>query len=105
MAKMSTFWIAVIGSSALAFAVKFIGASVPETFLSNPRILRINILIPVALLTALIAVNTFADKTQLILDHRALGIAAAVTLLIAKAPFPVVVVGAAIASALTYRYI
>jgi branched-subunit amino acid transport protein len=105
MAKMSTFWIAVIGSSALAFAVKFIGASVPETFLSNPRILRINTLIPVALLTALIAVNTFADKTQLILDHRALGIAAAVTLLIAKAPFPVVVVGAAIASALTYRYI
>jgi branched-subunit amino acid transport protein len=102
---MSTFWIAVIGSSALAFAVKFIGASVPETFLSNPRILRINTLIPVALLTALIAVNTFANKTQLVLDHRALGISAAVTLLIAKAPFPVVVVGAAITSALAYRYI
>ena len=102
---MSTFWIAVIGSSALAFIVKFVGASVPDTFLSNPRILRINTFIPVALLTALIAVNTFADKTKLVLDHRALGIATAVTLLIAKAPFPVVVVGAAITSALTYRYI
>lgn len=101
---MSTFWIAVIGSSALAFVIKFVGASVPETFLSNPRILRINTLIPVALLTALIAVNTFADKTQLVLDHRALGIAAAITLLITKAPFPVVVVGAAITSALAYRY-
>lgn len=102
---MSTFWIAVIGSSALAFVIKFVGASVPETFLSNPRILRINTFIPVALLTALIAVNTFADKTKLVLDHRALGIAAAATLLIAKAPFPVVVVGAALTSALAYRYI
>ena len=101
---MSTFWIAVIGSSVLAFIIKFVGASVPETFLSNPRILRINTLIPVALLTALIAVNTFADKTQLVLDHRALGIAAAITLLIAKAPFPVVVLGAALTSALAYRY-
>ena len=105
MAQMSTFWIAVIGSSALAFVIKFVGASVPETFLSNPRILRINTFIPVALLTALIAVNTFADKTKLVLDHRALGIAAAATLLIAKAPFPVVVVGAALTSALAYRYI
>jgi hypothetical protein len=102
---MSTFWIAVIGSSALAFAIKLVGASVPESFLSNPRILRINTLIPVALLTALIAVNTFANKTQLVIDHRALGIAAAVALLIAKAPFPVVVLSAAITSALAYRYI
>jgi branched-subunit amino acid transport protein len=102
---MSTFWIAVIGSSALAFVIKFVGASVPETFLSNPRILRINTFIPVALLTALIAVNTFADKTKLVLDNRALGIVAAVALLLAKAPFPVVVVGAAITSALAYRYI
>ena len=102
---MSTFWIAVIGSSALAFAIKYIGASVPETFLNNPRILRINTLIPVALLTALIAVNTFADKTKLVLDHRALGISAAILLLVAKAPFPVVVVGAALTSALAYRYI
>ena len=102
---MSAFWIAVIGSSALAFAIKFIGTSVPETYLSNPRILRINTLIPVALLSALIAVNTFANKTQLALDNRALGMAAAVGLLIAKAPFPVVVLGAAVTSALAYRYI
>jgi branched-subunit amino acid transport protein len=100
---MSTFWIAVLGSSALAFLVKFLGASVPESFLSHPRILRINNLIPVALLTALIAVNTFADKTKLTLDNRALGMAAALALLIAKAPFPVVVVGAALTSALAYR--
>jgi hypothetical protein len=56
-------------------------------------------------LTALVAVNTFADKTQLVLDNRALGMTAAIVLLIAKAPFPVVVLGAALTSALAYRYI
>ena len=48
--------------------------------------------------------NTFADKTQLVIDNRALGMAAAIALLIAKAPFPVVVLGAALTSALAYRY-
>ncbi|CAN2236065.1 Branched-chain amino acid transport, AzlD [actinobacterium SCGC AAA044-D11] len=101
---MNAFWIAVIGSSALAFAIKVLGASVPESVLSHPRILRINNFVPVALLTALVAVNTFADKTKLVIDNRALGMATAVVLLIAKAPFPVVVLGAALTSALAYRY-
>lgn len=102
---MSAFWIAVIGSSALAFAVKMLGASVPESVLSHPRILRINNFIPIALLTALVAVNTFADKVELVIDNRALGMTAAILLLIAKAPFPVVVLGAALTSALAYRYL
>ena len=102
---MSAFWIAVIGSSALAFAVKMLGASVPESVLSHPRILRINNFIPIAHLTALVAVNTFADKVELVIDNRALGMAAAILLLIAKAPFPVVVLGAALTSALGYRYL
>jgi branched-subunit amino acid transport protein len=102
---MSTFWIAVLGSSTLAFMTKFLGASVPQSLLNHPRILRINNLIPVALLTALVAVNTFADKTKLVLDSRALGMAAAITLLIAKAPFPIVVIGAGLTSALAYRFI
>ena len=102
---MSAFWIAVIGSSALAFAVKMLGASVPESVLSHPRILRINNFIPIALLTALVAVNTFADKVELVIDNRALGMTTAILLLIAKAPFPVVVIGAALTSALAYRYL
>ena len=101
---MSTLWIAVIGSSALAFATKFLGASVPQSALGHPRALRINNLVPIALLTALVAVSTFADKSRLVLDNRALGISVAVVLLIAKAPFPLVVVGAALTSALAYRY-
>jgi uncharacterized membrane protein len=101
---MSPQWIAVIGASALAFALKYIGSSIPESWLSHPRIQRINNLIPVALLSALVAVQTLTDKTKFVLDQRAAGVAVAIAALIAKAPFPVVVVGAAITSALIYNF-
>ncbi|MCX6450979.1 MAG: AzlD domain-containing protein [Actinobacteria bacterium] len=100
---MSIFWISVIGSSALAFCLKLFGASVPENWLNHPRVQRINNLIPIALLSALVAVNSLADKTKLVIDNRTAGVAAAIALLIAKAPFPVVVVGAAVTSAVLYR--
>jgi uncharacterized membrane protein len=101
---MSPQWIAVIGASALAFALKYIGSSIPESWLSHPRIQRINNLIPVALLSALVAVQTLTDKTKFVLDQRSAGVAVAIAALIAKAPFPVVVIGAALTSALIYKF-
>jgi uncharacterized membrane protein len=101
---MSPQWIAVIGASALAFALKYIGSSIPELWLSHPRIQRINNLIPVALLSALVAVQTLTDKTKFVLDQRSAGVAVAIAALIAKAPFPVVVIGAALTSALIYNF-
>jgi hypothetical protein len=101
---MSPQWIAVIGASALAFALKYIGSSIPQSWLAHPRIQRINTLVPIALLSALVAVQTFTDKTKFVLDQRAAGVAVAIAALIAKAPFPVVVVGAAITSALIYNF-
>ena len=101
---MSPQWIAVIGASALAFALKYIGSSIPESWLSHPRIQRINNLIPVALLSALVAVQTLTDKTKFVLDQRSAGVAVAIAALIAKAPFPVVVIGAALTSALIYNF-
>jgi branched-subunit amino acid transport protein len=101
---MSPQWIAVIGASALAFALKYIGSSIPQSWLAHPRIQRINTLVPIALLSALVAVQTFTDKTKFVLDQRAAGVGVAIAALIAKAPFPVVVVGAAIASSLIYNF-
>jgi len=101
---VSKTWIALIGSSALAFALKYLGSAVPEFWLSHPRIQRINNLIPIALLSGLVIVQTMTEKTKYIIDHRAAGVGFAIAALIAKAPFPVVVVGAAITSAIVYRY-
>jgi hypothetical protein len=73
--------------------------------LSHPRALRINILIPIALLSALVAVQTVTEKSKLVMDQRVAGMAVAVIALLLKAPFPVVVVGSALTSALTFRYL
>jgi branched-subunit amino acid transport protein len=105
VAPMSQLWIAVIGTSAIAFGLKYFGHSVPEKYLSNPRMLRINTLIPIALLSALVAVQTFADKSKLVIDQRLAGMAVAVIALLLKAPFPVVVIGSAFASAATFHYL
>ena len=100
---MSQMWIAVLGTSAIAFGLKYSGHSIPERFLSNPRALRINTLIPIALLSALVAVQTFSEKSALVFDQRVAGVAVAVIALALKAPFPVVVLGSAAASALVFH--
>ena len=102
---MSQIWIAVIGTSAIAFALKYFGHSVPEKYLSHPRALRINTLIPIALLSALVAVQSVTEKSKLVIDQRLAGMAVAVIALLLKAPFPVVVLGSAAASALTFHYL
>jgi uncharacterized membrane protein len=101
---MSTTWFTVIATSGAAFALKYLGHSLPAKVQEHEKMLRINLLIPVALLSALVAVQTFASKTKLLIDHRIIGLIVAAVALKAKAPLPVVVVGAAIASALLYRY-
>lgn len=100
---MSRMWIAVIGTSAIAFGLKYFGHSIPEKYLSNPRMLRINTLIPIALLSALVAVQTFSEKSALVIDQRLAGMAVAVIALTLKAPFPVVVLGAAATSAMLFH--
>jgi len=97
------FWLAVIGTSVLAFMLKYLGHSVPKSWLSNPRILKINSLIPIALLSALVAVQTFTKDSRLIADQRLAGVGVAVLALILRAPFPVVVISAAATSAALFH--
>jgi branched-subunit amino acid transport protein len=101
---MNQYWIAVIGTSAIAFALKYSGHSVPEKWLSHPRIQNVNALIPIALLSALVAVQTFTEKSTLMIDQRLLGLSVAIVALFLKAPFPIVVISAAASSAMLYRF-
>jgi hypothetical protein len=100
---MNVFWIATLGAGAMAFALKYSGHSVPERWLSNPKIQRVNALIPIALLSALVSVQSFTDKTTLVVDQRIVGLAVAITALLLKAPFPIVVISAAVSSAIVYN--
>lgn len=101
---MDALWIGVIGTSIIAFAIKYAGHSVPEKFLSHPLIKRVNLLIPIALLSALVAVQSVTTKSAIVIDHRLVGLGTAITALIFKAPFPLVVVSAAITSAAFYNF-
>jgi hypothetical protein len=100
---MSALWIGVLGTSAIAFALKYLGHSVPEKYLTNPRMLRINTLIPIVLLSALVGVQTIAEKSKLVVDQRLAGVAVALIALLLKAPYFVVVISAAVTSAALYR--
>jgi branched-subunit amino acid transport protein len=101
---MNARWIAVLGTSAIAYLLKLTGSSIPEKIASHPRFIRISTFIPVALLSALVAVQTVANKTHLVIDHRIAGVTTALVALFFKLPFPVVVISAMVVSALVYRF-
>ena len=100
---LDPFWLAVIGTSLFAFILKYLGHSVPKRWLSNPRVLKINSLIPIALLSALVAVQSFTQDSRLVADQRMAGVGVAIVALILRAPFPVVVLSAAATSAALFQ--
>lgn len=96
-------WIAVIVTGLGCYALKLGGLVMPQRILADPRVRRFTELVPVALLTALIAVQTLAaDGPSLELDApRLAGLGAAVGALLLRAPFLVVLaVAAAVAAGL-----
>lgn len=93
-------WTAVILTGLGCYLLKLGGLSVPPRILERPLVERVADLIPVALLSALVAVQVFAQGHSLVLDARAIGLGTAVVLLLLRAPFLVVVFGAALVAAL-----
>jgi branched-subunit amino acid transport protein len=93
-------WPAVIVASASCYVMKLVGISLPKRFLDNMRVMHVAELLPVALLAALIATQTFTTKHALHLDARVAGLAAAVVAIRYKAPFLVIVVLACTVTAL-----
>jgi hypothetical protein len=89
-------WGAILIAAAGCYALKLAGLSVPQRVLDAPRVQRIALLLPVALLAALISVQTLGEGV----DARAAGLAAAVLALLLRAPFLVVVASAAVTTAL-----
>ncbi|RPE40148.1 branched-subunit amino acid transport protein AzlD [Streptomyces sp. Ag109_O5-1] len=88
-------WIAVGATALGCYAVKLAGLLVPVGVLERPLVRRLAALLPVALLAALTAQQTFADGHALVLDARAAGLGAAAVALVLRAPF-LVVVGVAV---------
>jgi branched-subunit amino acid transport protein len=94
-------WTTVLLSCAAAFGLKLAGYLVPAAWVEGERRSRVVALLPVALLTALVTVQTLVgDGGSLVLDARLAGLAVAVGLLLLRANFLVVVAGAALTAGL-----
>lgn len=94
-------WTIVLLASAISFATKYAGYVVPQSVLDHPLTDRVMHYLPVALLAALVAVQTFtAGHGSITLDARAAGLAVAIGCLLLRAPFLAVVVAAAATTAL-----
>ncbi|MFF9914576.1 AzlD domain-containing protein [Streptomyces sp. NPDC013457] len=94
-----TVWIAIGLTVVGCYLVKFLGLLVPAGTLERPLVQRLAALVPVALLAALTAQQTFGAGTGLTLDARAAGVAAAAVALVLRAPFLVVVAAAVVVTA------
>ena len=93
-------WLAILVAALGCYALKLAGLSLPQRVLSAPSVRRIADFIPVALLAALIAVQVWSSGADLTVDARTAALGFAVVALVLRAPFLVVVIGAAAVAAL-----
>ncbi|GAA0995740.1 AzlD domain-containing protein [Subtercola frigoramans] len=94
-----TMWQVVILAAIACFALKLVGYLIPPALVSRPTPARVANLLTVALLAALISVQTLAHGQQVILDARVPAVLVAASLYALKVPFIVVVLSAAVVAA------
>lgn len=95
-----TLWLIVIIASLTCLSLKVAGYLVPASVLEKPAPARIANLLTVALLAALIAVQTLGSGAHIVVDARLPALAVAAVLLALRVPFIVVVIVAAASAAL-----
>jgi uncharacterized membrane protein len=93
-------WPAILVGAVSCYVLKLAGLSVPKRVLEDRRVQRVAALMPVALLAALIATQSFSQGRHLSIDARVIGVACAVVAVLRRAPFLLVVGVAAAATAL-----
>lgn len=100
-----TMWSAILLSSALVYSWKLFGYLVPERFVSNPKIKELAALLTVALLAALVGIQTFTSSEGIAFDARVPALVVAGVLFYFRLPFVVVVIVAAAIAALLRLWI
>ncbi|HEX4428756.1 MAG TPA: AzlD domain-containing protein [Frankiaceae bacterium] len=93
-------WTVVLIASASCYVLKLAGLSVPARWLADQRLQRLATALPVALLAALIALQSWTSGHHLVIDARTGGFAVAAVAVMLRAPFIVVVTLAALTAAL-----
>lgn len=92
-------WTTVLAAAAGCYALKVIGAWLPSTFVDHPVVKRIVLLLPVALLCALVTVQTVGHDQSVVIDARLPALGAAMAALHWRRSFITVVTVAALTAA------
>ena len=88
-------WVAVLIASLLSVAVKLAGYLVPESVMAGERTRRVTTLLPVALLAALVVVQSVTgDAGAIVVDARLAAAGLAIVLLLLRVNFLVIVLAA-----------
>ena len=93
-------WPQLLGLAAISYLLKALGVLVLGGTPPKGRAADVVRLLPAALLAALVAVQSFSDARALVIDARAAGLAFAGVAVWRRWPFTVVVIGAAVVTAL-----
>lgn len=91
-----TLWLTVIIASVLSFVVKYTGYLIPQSMLEKPTFTRVTNLLTVAMLAALVAVQTLGSGQAIAVDARIPAVILAAVLFSFRVPFIVVVAVAGI---------
>ena len=94
-----TTWHVIILASIAVLALKLVGYLVPPKLVERPTPARVANLLTVALLAALIVVQTVGDGQAISIDARVPALVVAAGLFAVRAPFIVVVAAAAVVAA------
>lgn len=94
-----TVWQIILVASIAVLAIKLLGYLVPERVLQTPTAARTANLVTVALLSALIVVQTIGSGQGILIDARLPAIVAAAGLFALRMPFIVVIIAAAAVAA------
>ena len=98
---MTALWVGVIVAAVGCYLLKLAGVSLPESVLNHPRVQRIAGFLPIAMLSALVAVELFDGGGNYATDWRTLvGVAAGVVALLLRHGLLVVFVVAIAVTAL-----
>lgn len=95
-----TVWQVVLLASIAVLAIKLVGYAVPPRIVERPTPARVSNLLTVALLAALVAVQTVALGQSVVVDARIPAVIVAAALFALRAPFIVVIIAAAATAAL-----
>ena len=88
---MSPLWLAIVIAAVGCYLLKLAGVSLPKSILNHPKVQRVAQFLPIAMLSALVAVELFDGGGSYALDWRTLaGVAAGVIALLLRRGFLVV---------------